>query len=124
MCSALRGKSDCSCSQVCIDKNINFGTEEIKVIIDEQNKVLKVSKKVNPKHAIGESIGIEIISSEIAKILFSELEVMMKDEQNHQEYYERAYEILIEKNPYYKSKIKENIIIIYLIFTNYFSFFF
>lgn len=81
---------------LCIDKNINLDTEEIKVIIDEQNRVIKASKTVNPKDAIGESIGIEKISSATAKILFSELEIMMADEQNHQEYYEGAYERLIE----------------------------
>lgn len=83
---------------LCIDKNINLDAEEIKVIVKEQNRVLKASKTVNPKDAIGESIGIEKISSETAKLLFAELELMMKDEQNHQEYYEGAYERLIDQN--------------------------
>ena len=83
---------------LCIDKNINLDEEEIKVIIDKQNRVIKASKTVNPKEAVGESIGIEKISAETAKLLLVELKAMMADEQNHQEYYEAAYERLIEKN--------------------------
>ncbi len=33
-----------------------------------------------------------------AKLLFKELELMMQDKKNHLEYYEGAYERLIEKN--------------------------
>jgi len=87
---------------LCVDKNINLDAEEIKVIIEGQNRVVKASKTVNPKDAIGESIGIEKISSETAKLLFLELESMMANKENHQEYYEGAYERLIEKNvPFY-----------------------
>ncbi|MFV1984601.1 MAG: NTP transferase domain-containing protein [Thiohalomonadales bacterium] len=87
---------------LCIDKNINLDAEEIKVIIEDENRVVKASKSVDPKDAMGESIGIEKISSETAKLLFNELETMMADEQNHQEYYEGAYERLIETNvPFY-----------------------
>ena len=83
---------------LCIDKNINLDAEEIKVIVKDENKVVKASKTVNPEEAIGESIGIEKISSEAAKSLFAELELMMADEQYHQEYYEAAYERLIARN--------------------------
>lgn len=87
---------------LCIDKNINLDAEEIKVIIKDGCRVMKASKTVNPKEAAGESIGIEKISSETARLLFAELEIMMKDERNHQEYYEGAYERLIETNvPFY-----------------------
>ena len=83
---------------LCIDKNINLDAEEIKVIIRGENRVVKASRTVNPEDAIGESIGIEKISPEAAHALFSELEIMMKDEQYHQEYYEAAYERIIEKD--------------------------
>ena len=83
---------------LCIDKNINLDAEEIKVILKDDNRVLKASKTVNPEDAIGESIGIEKISGEAACALFNELELMMKDEQYHQEYYEAAYERMIEKD--------------------------
>ena len=66
-------------------------------IIDDKNKILKASKTVDPQKAIGESIGIEKIGKNTAKLLFQELEEVMKDKKNHQEYYEVAYERLIEK---------------------------
>lgn len=81
---------------LCIDKDINLDAEEIKVIVDEQSRVVKASKRVDPKEAIGESIGIEKISGNTVALLFTELEIMMADKKNHQEYYEGAYERLIE----------------------------
>ena len=99
----LRKLIDCeheSC--FCIDKNIDLDVEEIKVIVDEKNMILKVNKTVNPKDAVGESIGIEKISKGTSKLLFNELDSMMRDKKNHQEYYEGAYERLIEKKvPFY-----------------------
>jgi len=84
-------------NSLCIDKNIDLDAEEIKVIIDDKNKILEASNTVDPQKAIGESIGIEKIGKHTAKLLFQELEIMMKDKKNHQEYYEAAYERLIGK---------------------------
>ncbi len=64
---------------LCIDKNINLDAEEVKVIIEDNNRIVKASKTVDPEDAIGESIGIEKISSETAKLLFEELEIMIED---------------------------------------------
>ena len=83
---------------LCVDKNINLEAEEIKVIIDDSGHVIKASKEVNPNDAVGESIGIEKISSDTAQLLFAELKEMMKDKANHQDYYESGYERLIAKN--------------------------
>jgi choline kinase len=83
---------------LCIDKNIKLATEEIKVILGDQSKVLKASKTVDPAQAAGESIGIEKIDSRTTPLLFAELREMMKDPYNYQRYYESAYESLIEKN--------------------------
>ncbi|MBL4815487.1 MAG: phosphocholine cytidylyltransferase family protein [Shewanella sp.] len=83
---------------LCVDKNINLEAEEIKVIIDDKGHVIKASKEVNPNDAVGESIGIEKISSDTAQLLFAELKEMMKDKANHQDYYESGYERLIAKN--------------------------
>ncbi len=88
--------NDANC--LCIDKNIHLDAEEIKVIINNQNRVLKASKTADPKAAVGESIGIEKIDSSAAMLLFSELETMMEDKKNHQDYYESSYNRLIEKN--------------------------
>jgi choline kinase len=87
---------------LCIDKEIHLDAEEIKVVVNEDNRVVKASKTVAPTEAIGESIGIEKISPDTAKLLFSELKTMMEQDENHQQYYEGAYERLMEKDmPFY-----------------------
>lgn len=83
---------------LCIDKNIHLDGEAIKVITRDENRVVKAGKSVDPTAAAGESIGIEKISAQTAKLLFAVLETMMADEKNHQAYYEEAYERLIEKD--------------------------
>ncbi len=87
---------------LCIDKEINLDAEEIKVVVNEDNRVVKASKTVAPNEAIGESIGIEKICADTAIQLFAELKEMMENEENYQEYYEGAYERLMEKEvPFY-----------------------
>ena len=87
---------------LCIDKNIQLDAEEIKVVVDRNDRIIKASKTVRPNDAMGESIGIEKISSDTAGLLFAELRAMMGQAENHQEYYEGAYERLIKKNvPFY-----------------------
>jgi choline kinase len=87
---------------LCIDKNIHLDAEEIKVTVEGRNRIVKASKTVNPDDAVGESIGIEKINSRTADILSLELREMMADAQNHQEYYEGAYERLMAKAvPFY-----------------------
>lgn len=80
---------------LCIDKHIQLDAEEIKVTVDDNNRVEKVSKSVPPTEAIGESIGIEKISGSITTTLLAQLEETMGDPACHQEYYEASYERLI-----------------------------
>lgn len=82
---------------LCVDKEIQLDAEEVKVVVDGHNRVLRASKSVDPSDAIGESIGIGKMGPDTARLLFSELEAMMVREENHREYYEAAYERLIEK---------------------------
>ena len=93
-------------TSLCIDRNINLAAEEVKVKVDDNNRVLRAHKTVPPEEAIGESIGIEKISADCAKQLYAELEEMMQDPANHQEYYEGAYERLIDTGvPFYATDI-------------------
>ena len=80
---------------LCIDRAIQLDAEEVKVIVDEQSRVLRASKTVAPNAAQGESIGIEKIDAETAALLFAELSLMMGDVAHHQAYYEAAYEQLM-----------------------------
>lgn len=89
-------------SALCIDTNIHLDKEEVKVILGENNKVIQVGKKLDPHKANGESIGIEKISKDAGKVLFKELEMLMRDEKNHQEYYDDSYTTLVNKGiPFY-----------------------
>jgi choline kinase len=91
---------------LCIDKNINLDLEEIKVITDKNDRIVKANKDLDPQKAIWESIGIEKIWEKTSTFLFQELELMMRDKENHQKYYESAYERLIEKDfPFYSLDI-------------------
>lgn len=89
-------------SALCIDTNIHLDKEEVKVILGENNKVVRVGKKLDSHKANGESIGIEKISKDAGKVLFAELEMLMRDEKNHQEYYDDSYTTLVDKGiPFY-----------------------
>jgi choline kinase len=81
---------------LCIDRNIALADEEVKVIADEQMRVVEIGKLVDPETALGESIGIEKISAVTGPLLFAELTQMMDSKANAQAYYEAAYERLID----------------------------
>lgn len=72
-----------------------LGAEEIKVIADNEQKVVEISKVCAINDAIGESIGIEKMSSSYTKALFKELKKMIVDEGLDNVFYERAFERLI-----------------------------
>jgi choline kinase len=82
---------------LCIDRNIQLESEEVKVVLDSDIRIIRVGKDIAPSDAIGESIGIEKISGYIGTLLFAELRAMMRGEENLQEYYEGAYERLIKR---------------------------
>ncbi|WP_050526504.1 phosphocholine cytidylyltransferase family protein [Pseudorhodobacter aquimaris] len=82
---------------LCIDQNIALEDEEVKVITDDQMQVLEVGKSVDPKVALGESIGIEKISAKTGPLLFVELSEMMESPARYQDYYEDAYARLVVK---------------------------
>ncbi len=58
---------------LCVDTNIQLDAEEIKVAIDENQQITHASKTLDPRDAIGESIGIEKISAEYCRELVSRI---------------------------------------------------
>lgn len=91
---------------LCMDKNIRLATEEVKVSLGENNKVLKVGKKIPPQAAQGESIGIEKLSAEGGVAFYNALEQVLKDPKNNQEYYDDSYTTLVERGvPFYATDI-------------------
>lgn len=88
---------------LCIDQNIALEDEEVKVITDDQMQILEVGKSVDPKLAMGESIGIEKISAMTGPSLFAELTEMMESRNHFQDYYEAAYERLVVKGTAFRA---------------------
>ena len=82
---------------LCIDRNIALADEEVKVIADDQMRVTEIGKSVDPKSAVGESIGIEKISAKTGPLLFAELAQMMENAGSAQDYYEAAYARLVSE---------------------------
>lgn len=80
---------------LCIDRNIALADEEVKVIVDDEHRVLEIGKDVDPEAAMGESIGIEKISAKSGPALFAELTKMMASPLHLQDYYEAAYARLV-----------------------------
>ena len=71
------------------------GEEEIKVIVDGNNHITEINKTCNPKDAIGESVGIEKMTTDYSTALYKELDRMIVDEGLIDVFYERAFERLI-----------------------------
>ena len=74
-----------------------LGEEEIKVIVDAENRVLEISKVCSIEKAIGESVGIEKMTADYSVALFKELEQMIEAEGLIDVFYEKAFERLIPR---------------------------
>ena len=74
-----------------------LGQEEIKVIVDARGEVKEISKTCNPSEALGESVGIEKMSSDYTKALFAELRQMIECEHLDNVFYEQAFERVIPR---------------------------
>ena len=66
------------------------GEEEMKIQIDATGRIVNLSKKIDPRDAYGESIGMEFLTEAGSRLLFPELGALM-NEGLDQEYYEEAY---------------------------------
>ncbi|MBR4380116.1 MAG: phosphocholine cytidylyltransferase family protein [Bacteroidaceae bacterium] len=79
-----------------------LGEEEIKVIVDKENRVQKISKVCSIEQAIGESVGIEKMTADYSTALFIELEKMIEGEGLIDVFYEKAFERLIPQGHTFK----------------------
>lgn len=77
--------------------NHTLGEEEIKIIVNNENKITEISKVCDISKAIGESIGIERMSKTYIKNLKLELDKMIVKENLINVFYELAFERLIDK---------------------------
>ena len=74
-----------------------LGEEEIKVRLNSDKSIAEISKTVNLKHAIGESIGIEKFSADFSKELFEILDKMIVKENQVNIFYETAFQDAIDQ---------------------------
>jgi choline kinase len=91
----LRGSAYKNCLAL---KRHNVSDEEIKVRTDNNGRILEISKEVQPSEAAGESIGIEIFSRDLLPELFSIIEYKITIEKKVNQFYEVAFQELINNN--------------------------
>lgn len=72
--------------------------EQIKVILNTDNKVLEIGKHISIEKSAGESIGIEKFSSYFMKALFVILNRKIIKENNVNEFYEASFQEVIDKD--------------------------
>ncbi|MEO8664571.1 MAG: phosphocholine cytidylyltransferase family protein [Ignavibacteria bacterium] len=70
--------------------------EQIKVILDKDNKVLEIGKEISIQASAGESIGIEKFSSFFMKELFSILDRKIIKENIVSEFYEASFQEVMD----------------------------
>ena len=79
-----------------------LGEEEMKVVVDAENRITEISKTCRPEDAIGESVGIEKITADYSEALARELDQMILQEGLIDIFYERAFERLISQGHTFK----------------------
>lgn len=77
-----------------VDKRDNLGEEEMKVLLGPSVSVAAVNKTMDPRQAIGESIGVARLSADAAQALWHRLGAQIEDGQRNV-YYELAFEQMI-----------------------------
>ena len=79
-----------------------LGEEEMKIVVDNDNRITEISKTCRVEDAIGESVGIEKMTADYSKALFCELDQMIVKEGLIDIFYERAFERLIPQGHTFK----------------------
>jgi choline kinase len=77
-----------------------LGTEEMKIVLDDQGRVRECAKTVDPKTAIGESIGINRFSPDASTRFFAALEERVRGKGLVNEYNDSAVQQMIDEQGY------------------------
>ena len=96
-----------NCLAVHITKKLD--EEQIKVTVDNKNRITGIGKEVEISKAIGESIGIEKFSKNFMQQLFVILDRKIEKEQNVNEFYEASFQEIINKKEEKSSIFSVNI---------------
>lgn len=79
-----------------------LGEEEMKIVVDTDNRITEISKTCRVEDAVGESVGIEKMTADYSEALFRELDQMILKEGLIDIFYERAFERLIPQGHSFK----------------------
>ena len=79
-----------------------LGEEEMKIVVDGNNRITEISKTCRVEDAVGESVGIEKMTAAYSEALFKELDQMIEKESLINIFYERAFERLIPQGHTFK----------------------
>jgi len=91
-----------------VNRNHALSAEEIKVIIDTDNKIQHIGKEIDPAIGFGESIGIEKFSPDFFEKLCEVLERKIVAEDNVNEFYEKSFQELYDRgNAMYAVDVSE-----------------
>ncbi|WP_457591517.1 phosphocholine cytidylyltransferase family protein [Geoglobus sp.] len=80
---------------ISVDFRENLGEEEMKVVVEDE-RVVEISKKIDPARAHGEYIGITKVTEKSADALMESLEETM-DLHGRRVFYEHAFQLMIDK---------------------------
>ena len=84
-----------------IDIKDGMGDEEMKVRVDESGRIVELNKRMDPSVALGEFVGVDRVDAELASTVFGKLRELI-DHGETDEYYERAYERLLQSGTVYQ----------------------
>ena len=79
-----------------------LGEEEMKIVVDADNRLTEISKTCRVEDAVGESVGIEKMTADYSEALYRELDQMIEKEGLIDIFYERAFERLIPQGHTFK----------------------
>lgn len=98
---AVRRVARQDCSALAMQRH-ELGEEEMKIVVDAAGNITEISKTCSVADAIGESVGIEKMTSAYTEALYQELRQMILDEGLIDIFYERAFERLIPQGHTFK----------------------
>ena len=79
-----------------VDRGAPLADEEMKVLVDEAGLVAQLSKRLDPRACIGESIGVQKLGGPALSLMWDELAAVLRDNAATA-YYEDVFQRLIDR---------------------------
>ena len=98
---AVRRVARQACPALAMQRH-ELGEEEMKIVVDADFNITEISKTCRVEDAVGESVGIEKMTSDYTEAIYQELRKMILDEGLIDIFYERAFERLIPQGHTFK----------------------